>query len=78
MAINLAVIKIVEPNYDTSLFSMILMENDSSYIVDFDIREPIRRTIRDGETVMVVTQDGNTTVIISKDDFKVLKHYGAY
>lgn len=77
-AINVAVIKIVESNYDTSLLSIMLMENDSSYLVDFDVKEPIRRSIKDGETVMVVTQDGNTTLIISKKDLTVLKHYGSY
>lgn len=76
-AVTIAVIQILKSEFDTAMLVMDLMENDSSYLVDFNPKEIGPRIVK-GDTILTVTADGNTTVIISKEDLKLLVHYGPF
>ena len=76
-AVNVAVIQVVKAEFDTAMLVMYLMENDTTYLVDFNPKE-IEPRIVNGDTIITVTADGNTTVIISKKDLRLLIHYGPF
>lgn len=77
-AINIAIIQILKSEFDTASLNMKLMEDDSTYLVDFDPKQPPVKIDENGDTTWTLVCDGNTTVIISKYDFIVLKHYGPF